>query len=135
MHPQRKKYSRSSLSVICMSIIFLSEIMLAFHTLIYCKVYVLSLKAGNNEPIWHGWYPPRTKILDNAGEAWGTSSAIKGSDGFSDQSSSIFLWFFCCFLKNLDWLQSLQRKNRYFEITANLKYLISNFTVYLKRIF
>ena len=45
---------------------------------------VFKLKAGNNEPIWHGWYPPHITVVDNmTGEASGTSSAIKGNDGVS----------------------------------------------------
>ena len=51
------------------------------------------LKADNNEPIWYGWYPPHITIMDNAGEAWGTSSAMKGNDGVCAPHWYIFYGF------------------------------------------
>ena len=37
-------------------------------------------------------------MVDNTGEAWGTSSAIKGNDGVSIPPLDIFLWFYLpCF--------------------------------------
>ena len=56
-------------------------------------------KAGDNEPIWHGWYPLHITTVDNTGEAWGTSSAIKGNDGVSAPPLYIFLCFFLSFFK------------------------------------
>ena len=52
---------------------------------------VFKLKADDNEPIWHGWYPSHITVVDNTGEPWGTSSPIKGNDGVSDPSLCIFL--------------------------------------------
>ena len=69
------------------------------------------LKAGNNEPIWHGWYPPHITVVDNTGEAWGTSSAIKGNDGVSAPPLYIFLLSYISFL-NSDWLKSLKNKQK-----------------------
>ena len=57
------------------------------------------LKAGNNEPIWHGWYPPHIAVVNNTGEAWWTSSAIKGNDGVSAPLVYIFLWFYLSFFR------------------------------------
>ena len=75
--------------------------MLAFHAIIYFKFYVmlLNLKLATMNP--RGWYPPPVIVVDNTGNAWGTSSAIKGSDGFSNPSLCIFSCFFSCFLKKL----------------------------------
>ena len=78
------------------------------------------LKAGNNEPIWHGWYPPHITVMDNIGEAWGTSSGIKGNDGVSALPLYIFSWLCLYFLKfRLAKKFDKQAKNRYFDITAN----------------
>ena len=33
------------------------------------------------QPICYGWYPPHITVVDNTGEARGTSSAINGNDG------------------------------------------------------
>ena len=60
---------------------------------------VFKLKAGTNEPIWHGWYPPYVAVVDNTGEAGGTSSAIKGNDGVSVPPLYLFLWFYLSFIK------------------------------------
>ena len=49
------------------------------------------------------------------GEAWGTSKAIKGSDGVSDPSLYLFLCFYL---------------PRYFDILASFEYQISSFTLY-----
>ena len=57
------------------------------------------LNTGNNEPIWHGWYPPHITVVDNTGEAWGTSIAIKGNDDVPAPALYIFLWFYLYFLK------------------------------------
>ena len=79
------------------------------------------LKAGNNEPIWHGWYPPHVTVVDNTGEACGTSIASKGNDGVSAPRLSIFLWFHLSFLKfRLTKKLDKQAKNMYFNITANI---------------
>ena len=69
------------------------------------------LKAGNNEPIWHGWYPPHITVVDNTGEAWGTSSAIKGNDGVSAPPLYIFYGFTYLIL-NSDWLKTLKNKQK-----------------------
>ena len=69
------------------------------------------LKAGNNGSIWHGWYPPHIIVVDNIGEALGTNSAIKGSDGVSVPPLYIFFWFYLSFL-NLDWLKRLKNKQK-----------------------
>ena len=84
---------------------------------------VFKLKAGNNEPIWNGWYPPHITVVDNTGETWGTSSAIKGNDDVSAPPLYIFLLSYVSFFefrlaKNLE----KQAKNRYFDITANSEY-------------
>ena len=39
-------------------------------------------------------YPPHITVVDNTGEAWGTSSAIKGNDGVSAPPLYIFLRFY-----------------------------------------
>ena len=57
------------------------------------------LKAGNNEPIWHGWYPPHITVVDNRGEAWETSSAIKGNDGVYAPPLYILLWSYSSFFE------------------------------------
>ena len=81
------------------------------------------LKAGNNEPICHGWYPRHITGVDNTGKAWGTSIAIKGSDGVFAPPLYIFLWFYLSFLKfRLAKKLDKQAKNRHFHITANFKY-------------
>ena len=69
------------------------------------------LKTGNNEPIWHGWYPPHITVVDNTSEAWGTSSAIKGNDGISTSPLYIFGGLTYLFL-NSDWLKSLKNKQK-----------------------
>ena len=81
------------------------------------------LKAGNNEPIWNGWYPPHITVVDNTGEVWGTSSAIKGNDGVCVPPLYIFSWFYLSFFKfRLVKMLQNQAKNRYFETTANFEY-------------
>ena len=50
------------------------------------------LKAGNNEPICHG-YPPHITVVDNTGEDWGTS-IIKSNDGVFVPPLYICLWFY-----------------------------------------
>ena len=52
------------------------------------------LKADNNEPISHGWYPPDITVVDNTDGAWGTSSVIKGNDGVFAPPVYIILWFY-----------------------------------------
>ena len=64
-----------------------------------------------------------TTVVDNAGEAWETSSAIKGNDDVSDPPSYMFLWFYLPFskfrlVKKLD----KQGKNRYFDIIIHFEY-------------
>ena len=59
--------------------------------------------------------------MDNTGEAWGTSSAIKVNDGVSTSPLYIFLWSYLSFFefilaKKLE----KQAKSRYFDIRANL---------------
>ena len=49
--------------------------------------------------------------MDNIGEALGTNSAIKGSDGVSVPPLYIFFWFYLSFL-NLDWLKRLRNKQK-----------------------
>ena len=81
------------------------------------------LKAGNNEPICHGWYPPHITVVDNTGEAWGTSSAIKGDDGVSAPPLYIFLGSYLSFFEfRLAKKLEKQVKNRYFDIKANFEY-------------
>ena len=88
---------------------------------------VFKLKAGDNEPIWHGWYPSHITVVDNTGEAWGTSSPIKGNDGVSDPSLCIFLWFYLPFL-NSSWLKSLKNNQKLGSLiqqpTLNIKLAI-----------
>ena len=69
------------------------------------------LKAGNNESIWHGSYSPHITVVDNTGEAWGTSSVVKGNDGVSAPPLCIFYGFTYLFL-NSDWLKSLKNKHK-----------------------
>ena len=69
------------------------------------------LKAGNNEPICHGWYPPHIKVVNNTGEAWGTSSVIKENDGVSTPPLYIFYGLTYLFL-NSYWLKSLKNKQK-----------------------
>ena len=90
------------------------------------------LKAGINEPIWYGLYPPHITVVDNASEAWRTSSAIKDIDGVSAPLLYILLWFYLSSLKfRLAKKLEKQAKNRYFDITANFEYYFHNFAVYL----
>ena len=56
------------------------------------------LKAANNEPIWHGWYPPHITVVDNTAEAMGTSSAIEGNDGVY-APLYILLWSYLSFFE------------------------------------
>ena len=61
--------------------------------------------------------------MDNTGEAWGTSSAIKNNDGVCAPPLYIFLWFYLSFFKfRLAKKLEKQAKNRYFDITANFQY-------------
>ena len=83
------------------------------------------LKSGINEPISHGWYPPHITVVDNTGDTWGTSRAIKDSDGVSAPPLYIFLWFY------LTKKREKQGTLRYFDITANCDYGFNNFTIYL----
>ena len=69
------------------------------------------LKAGSNEPICHGWYPPHIKVVNNTGEAWETSSAIKENDGASTPPLYIFHGLNYLFL-NSYWLKSLKNKQK-----------------------
>ena len=57
------------------------------------------LKDSNNEPIWHEWHPPHITVVDNTGETWGTSSAIKGNGGVCAPPFYMFLWFYLSFFK------------------------------------
>ena len=57
------------------------------------------LKAGNNEPIWQGWYPPHITVVGNTGEAWGASSATKGNDGAFASALYTFSWFYWSLFK------------------------------------
>ena len=87
----------------------------------------LKSKAVDKEPIWHGWYPPHITIMDNTGETWGTSSAIKDNDDphftVSVPPLHIFLWFYLSFFKfRLAKELEKQAKNSYFDITANFEY-------------
>ena len=70
--------------------------------------------------------------MDNTGEAWGTSSAIKGNDGVSAPPLYIFLLSYISFFEfRLAKKLEKQAKNRYFDITADFEYYFNNFTVYL----
>ena len=82
------------------------------------------LIAGNNEPIWHGWYPSHITVVDNTGKAWGTSSVIKGNDGVFAPPLCIFLWFYLSVFKFrlAKKLEKQTKKNRYFDITTNFEY-------------
>ena len=81
---------------------------------------VFKLKAGNNGSIWHGWYPPHIIVMDNIGEALGTNSAIKGSDGVSVPPLYIYFLVLLIFFKfRLAKKIEKQAKNRYFDITTN----------------
>ena len=61
--------------------------------------------------------------MDNTGEAWGTSSAIKGNDGVSAPPLYIFLLSYVSFFEfRLAKKLEKQAKNRYFDITANFEY-------------
>ena len=64
------------------------------------------LKAGNNEPIRHEWYPPHITVVDNTGEALETSS------------------FKFRLAKKLE----KQAKSMYCDKTANFEYQFNNFT-------
>ena len=64
--------------------------------------------------------------MDNTGEAWGTSSAIKGHDGVSTSPLYIFLGSYLSFFEfRLAKKLEKQAKNRYFDITANFEYQFS----------
>ena len=43
----------------------------------------------------------------------------------------VYCHVFSCFLKNSDWLKSLETEIMDFDIIADSKYLINDFTVYL----
>ena len=85
------------------------------------------LKAGNNAPIWYGWYPQHITVVNNTGGAWGTSSTIKDNDGVSDPSlCTIFIAFLTNLKFRLAKKPEKQRKNRYFDVIANFECYISN---------
>ena len=68
-------------------------------------------------------YLPHITVVDNTGEAWGTSSAIKVNDGVSTSPLYIFLWsYFSFFEFRLAKKLEKQAKNRYFDITVNFDY-------------
>ena len=78
----------------------------------------MPLKAGKNEPIWHGWYPPHIKVMDNTGEGWGTSSIITGNDGVSTSPLYGLTYLFLI----SDWLKAWKTsKNGYFDIASNFE--------------
>ena len=81
------------------------------------------LKAGNNEPIWHGWYPPHITVVDNTGKVCGISSAIKGNGGVSALPLYILLWFYLSFFK-FRLVKKLEKeaKTRDVDTTANFEY-------------
>ena len=61
--------------------------------------------------------------MDNKGEAWETSSAVKSNDGVSAPPLYIFLWFYLSLFKfRLAKKLEKQAKNKYFDITANFEY-------------
>ena len=70
------------------------------------------LKAGNNEPIWHGWYSPHITVVDNTGEAWGNISAIKGNGGVCAPPLYIYFYGFTYLFLNSDWLKSFKNKQK-----------------------
>ena len=92
--------------------IFWNNVGIFFHILMHFKFCLMPLKAGNNEPIWHGWYPPHITVVDNTGEAWGTSSAIKGNDGVSTSPLYIFLWSYLPFF-DFRLTKSLKNKQKW----------------------
>ena len=62
-------------------------------------------------------------MMDNTGETWGTSSAIKDNDGVSVPPLYIFLWFYLSFFKfRLAKELEKQAKNSSFDIRANFEY-------------
>ena len=77
---------------------------------------VFKLKAGNIELIWHGWYPPHVTIVNNTGEAWGASSAVKGNDGVSVPPLHLFLYFYFYIYTylslNSDWIKISKNKQK-----------------------
>ena len=90
---KKKRYQSIMLGHLQKLLVPLFEIM-TFIIGMYCNIFynwydAVKLKAGNNEPIWHGWYPPHITVLDNTGEAWGISSAIKGND-YQRQVEDVF---------------------------------------------
>ena len=105
--------------------------MLASHLIIYFKFYVMSLNLKLAAMNPHGWYPPAIIAVDNTGNAWRTSSALKAVMVFLIHLYVYFHVFSYVFYTSLDWLKSLETEIMYFEIIAYLKYLINNFTVYL----
>ena len=72
---------------------------------------VFKLKAGSNEPIWHGWYPPHITVVDNTAEAWGTNRAIKGNDGVYAPPLYIFSWSYLSFCE-FRLAKSLEKKKK-----------------------
>ena len=61
--------------------------------------------------------------MDNIGEDWGTSSAIKDNDVVSVPPLYLFLWFYLSYIKfRLNKKLEKQAKNRQFDITANFEY-------------
>ena len=70
--------------------------------------------------------------MDNTGEAWRNSSAIKSNDGASAQSLCIFLKFYLSILQfRLTKMLGKQVKNGYFDIATNFEYQFNNFIIYL----
>ena len=72
--------------------LFWNNIGISYTNVFWILYEAFKLKAGNNEPKWHGRYTAHViTVVDNTGETWLTSSVNKGYDGVSASTLYIFL--------------------------------------------
>ena len=72
--------------------LFWNNVYILYTNIFWILYNVIQLKAGSNESIWPACYPLHITLVDNSGEAWGTSSDIDNS-GVSDPTLCIAFWF------------------------------------------
>ena len=123
LHPQKKRHQFIVLSHLQKS---LAPLLGRYtdHILIYLKFCMMPLHkklATMNHMAWG--YLSHITVVDNTGQAWGMSIAIKGNDGVSNLPWLIFLWFYLSFFKfRLAKKLEKQAKNGYVNMTTNFEY-------------